>query len=51
MEIHYNIIIINILFSIFAYISTYNVIPRLKDMFIGANLYGKDLNKKNENKM
>lgn len=50
METFY-ILSINILFSIFAFISTYNIIPRLKDMFVSANLYGKDLNKKSENKM
>uniref|UniRef100_A0A2S2QMH6 UDP-N-acetylglucosamine--dolichyl-phosphate N-acetylglucosaminephosphotransferase n=1 Tax=Sipha flava TaxID=143950 RepID=A0A2S2QMH6_9HEMI len=50
METFY-ILIINILFSIFAFISTYNIIPRLKDMFVSANLYGKDLNKKSENKI
>lgn len=42
---------VNIILSIFTYVSTYNIIPCLKDMFIGANLYGKDLNKKSEKKM
>ncbi|XP_050434438.1 UDP-N-acetylglucosamine--dolichyl-phosphate N-acetylglucosaminephosphotransferase [Adelges cooleyi] len=46
-----NIIIINIIFSIFTFYCTYNVIPKLKKMFIDANLYGKDLNKKTENKI
>lgn len=41
----------NIIISVFTFFSTYNIIPRLKDMFIGANLYGKDLNKKSEKKM
>jgi len=50
MEILY-IIIINIILSTIAFISTFNIIPCLKDMFINANLYGKDLNKKSENKM
>jgi len=50
MEIVY-VLVANIAFSVFAFISTYNIIPRLKDMFISANLYGKDLNKKSENKM
>lgn len=45
------ILIINILLSVFAFISTYKIIPHLSDMFISANLYGKDLNKKSENKM
>lgn len=50
MEIFY-ILVINVTFSIVAFISTYKIIPRLIDMFINANLYGKDLNKKSENKM
>lgn len=50
MEILY-ILIINITLSAFAFCSTYNIIPRLKNMFINANLYGKDLNKKSMNKM
>lgn len=45
------ILLINIILSVFAFISTFNIIPRLKDMFITANLFGKDLNKKSENKM
>lgn len=45
------ILTINIILSIIVYISTYNLIPRLKSMFIAANLYGKDLNKKSDNKM
>lgn len=50
MEIFY-ILVINITFSVVAFISTYKIIPRLIDMFISANLYGRDLNKKSENKM
>lgn len=50
MEILY-ILIINITLSVFAFYSTYNIIPPLKDMFINANLFGKDLNKKSEKKM
>ncbi|XP_060866394.1 UDP-N-acetylglucosamine--dolichyl-phosphate N-acetylglucosaminephosphotransferase [Metopolophium dirhodum] len=45
------IISINIILSVFAFFFTYNIIPHLKSMFIGANLYGKDLNKKSENKI
>lgn len=45
------ILTINIILSVVVYISTYNIIPRLKCMFIDANLYGKDLNKKSDNKM
>lgn len=50
METQY-ILIINSILSIIVYIFTYNIIPRLKYMFIDANLYGKDLNKKSDNKM
>lgn len=45
------IISINIILSLFAFFCTYNIIPHLKSMFIGANLYGKDLNKKSDDKM
>lgn len=45
------ILLFNVVLSIFAFFSTYNIIPRLKEMFISANLFGKDLNKKSENKM
>lgn len=45
------ILMINFMLSIFAFISSYKIIPLLYDMFISANLYGKDLNKKSENKM
>jgi len=45
------IISINIILSVFTFFCTYNIIPHLKSMFIGANLYGRDLNKKSENKM
>ncbi|VVC33593.1 Glycosyl transferase, family 4,UDP-GlcNAc-dolichyl-phosphate GlcNAc phosphotransferase [Cinara cedri] len=50
METFY-ILLINIVLSVFAFISTFNIIPRLKEMFITANLFGKDLNKKSENKI
>jgi len=50
MEILY-ILIINTTLSVLAFFFTYNIIPRLKGMFIDANLYGKDLNKKSERKM
>lgn len=45
------ILIINITLSVVAFISTYKIIPRLNDMFISANLFGKDLNKKSEKKV
>lgn len=44
-------LLINIILSVFAFISTFNIIPRLKDMFITAKIFGKDLNKKSENQM
>lgn len=46
-----SILVINITLSVFAFFSTYNIIPPLESMFIDANLYGKDLNKKSERKM
>lgn len=45
------VLLINITLSVFAFISTCKIIPRLNDMFISANLYGRDLNKKSEKKM
>lgn len=37
--------------SICAYFLTKRLIPRLKNMFIDANLYGVDMNKKSKPKM
>lgn len=37
--------------SIFAYFLTIRLIPGLKNMFIKANLFGSDMNKRNSDKM
>ncbi|KAI4476390.1 hypothetical protein M0802_014876 [Mischocyttarus mexicanus] len=42
---------INVIMSIGAYYFTINLIPRLKDLFIKANLYGIDMNKRNNLKV
>lgn len=42
---------INIVISTGAYFLTVNLIPGLKAMFLKANLYGVDLNKKSSEKM
>lgn len=44
-------IFINAIMSILAYFLTLRVIPRLKDMFIKANLFGTDMNKRNGGKV
>ena len=42
---------INVLMSIAAYFITARLIPRLKDKFIKANLYGIDMNKRSTNQV
>lgn len=44
-------ITINIVVSVGAFVVTTRIIPKLKDMFLKANLSGKDLNKNVQNKM
>ncbi|XP_076302593.1 UDP-N-acetylglucosamine--dolichyl-phosphate N-acetylglucosaminephosphotransferase-like [Lasioglossum baleicum] len=44
-------ILINFAMSIFVYFLTIRLIPRIKDMFIKANLYGIDMNKKSGDKV
>ncbi|OAD61430.1 UDP-N-acetylglucosamine--dolichyl-phosphate N-acetylglucosaminephosphotransferase [Eufriesea mexicana] len=44
-------ILINFVMSIFVYFLTIRLIPRIKDMFIKANLYGIDMNKKSDEKV
>lgn len=44
-------IILNILISIIAYITTVRLIPKLKDMFIKANLFGIDMSKRTGDKV
>lgn len=42
---------INILMSIVAYFATSRLIPSMENMFIKANLYGVDMNKKSTKKV
>lgn len=42
---------LNVLMSIFAYTITVRLIPRLKDMFIKANLFGIDMSKRTGDKV
>ncbi|XP_067009960.2 UDP-N-acetylglucosamine--dolichyl-phosphate N-acetylglucosaminephosphotransferase [Anabrus simplex] len=44
-------LIFNAIISIFSYLVTVRLIPRLKDMFIKANLYGIDLSKTRKDKV
>jgi UDP-N-acetylglucosamine--dolichyl-phosphate N-acetylglucosaminephosphotransferase len=44
-------ILVSIGISILAYISTKQLIPGLKNMFLAANLAGIDMNKKTKSKM
>ncbi|XP_059474985.1 UDP-N-acetylglucosamine--dolichyl-phosphate N-acetylglucosaminephosphotransferase [Neocloeon triangulifer] len=42
---------INVLMSVCAYVATVRLIPTLKDMFLKANLFGIDMNKKEKHKV
>uniref|UniRef100_A0A1B6CB88 UDP-N-acetylglucosamine--dolichyl-phosphate N-acetylglucosaminephosphotransferase n=2 Tax=Clastoptera arizonana TaxID=38151 RepID=A0A1B6CB88_9HEMI len=42
---------LNCLISVIAYLGTYSLIPKLREMFIKANLYGIDLNKTSREKV
>ena len=44
-------IAINIAMSVVCFFVTVRLIPKLRDMFIKANLYGVDMNKKSSDKM
>lgn len=44
-------LIISCFISICAYFSACKLIPTLKEMFIKANIYGKDMNKKDNKNM
>lgn len=44
-------ILINFLMSVSVYFLTVRLIPKIKDMFIKANLYGIDLNKNSGEKV
>lgn len=44
-------IIVNIVISAGAFVATTRIMPRLRDMFLKANLFGIDLNKNTRDKM
>lgn len=44
-------IVINVIMSVIAYIITVRIIPKLKDMFIKANLFGIDMSKRTSDKV
>lgn len=44
-------IAINFVMSVIAFFVTVRLIPKLRDMFIKANLYGIDMNKKKGDKV
>lgn len=44
-------IIINVIMSAFAYVITVGIIPKFKDMFIKANLFGIDMSKRTSDKV
>ena len=44
-------IIVNVIVSVVAYVVAVRIIPRFRDMFIKANLYGLDMSKSSKEKM
>jgi len=44
-------IIVNVIVSVVAYVVAVRIIPRFRDMFIKANLYGIDMSKSRKEKM
>lgn len=44
-------VLVNSVVSIVAYLVTLRIIPRFKDMFVKANLYGIDMSKNRKEKM
>jgi UDP-N-acetylglucosamine--dolichyl-phosphate N-acetylglucosaminephosphotransferase len=44
-------VLVNSVVSVVAYLVTVRIIPRFKDMFVKANLYGIDMSKKRKDKM
>ena len=44
-------ITVNIIISVGAFVATTRLIPKLKDMFLKANLFGIDVNKNTRDKM
>lgn len=48
---NYTCIILNGIISAVAYLMAIRIIPRFREMFIKANLFGKDLCKKDQTEM
>jgi UDP-N-acetylglucosamine--dolichyl-phosphate N-acetylglucosaminephosphotransferase len=44
-------VLVNSVASVVAYLVAVRIIPRFKDMFVKANLYGIDMSKKRKEKM
>jgi len=44
-------IIVNVIVSVVAYAVAVRIIPRFRDMFVKANLYGIDMSKSSKEKM
>jgi UDP-N-acetylglucosamine--dolichyl-phosphate N-acetylglucosaminephosphotransferase len=44
-------VVVNSILSAVAYVVTVRIIPRFKDMFVKANLYGVDMSKSRKEKM
>jgi UDP-N-acetylglucosamine--dolichyl-phosphate N-acetylglucosaminephosphotransferase len=44
-------VLVNCLLSVVAYVVTVRIIPRFKDTFVKANLYGVDMSKSRKEKM
>lgn len=44
-------IIVNVIMSVVAYVVAVRIIPRFRDMFVNANLYGIDMSKSRKEKM
>lgn len=44
-------LIINLVASVFTHFFTYNLMPKFYEMFVKANIFGIDVNKKTRDKM
>lgn len=44
-------VLVNSMLSVVAYVVTLRIIPRFKDMFVKADLYGVDMSKSRKEKM
>lgn len=44
-------LLLNLVMSLFTFVTTVKLIPKMKDKFIGANLFGIDMSKTTNKKM